>query len=131
MVQYVMSATVSPYNLKGTGEGVGVLVGCGVGCGVDVCLDEHDKRRFTKTTVSINILILIFRRSLRVYSLRTAFFKTPNPSISTTTSSPCFNSPTPAGVPVKIKSPGSSVMTDEIYAIKVPTFTTISRVEAI
>jgi len=60
MVQYVTLVTVSPYKLKGIGEGVGVLVGCGVGGGVDVCLDEHDIRNITKTTVSRIILLFIF-----------------------------------------------------------------------
>jgi hypothetical protein len=60
MVQYVTSASVSPYKLKGLCEGVGVLVGCGVGGGVDVCLDEHDKRNITKTMVNRIILLFIF-----------------------------------------------------------------------
>jgi len=59
-MQYVTSVTVSPYKLKGIGEGVGVLVGCGVGDGgVGVCLDEHAKRRIMKTTVNRIILLFI------------------------------------------------------------------------
>src|SRR5438132_766431 len=36
----------------------------------------------------------------------------PMPSISTSTTSPACNGPTPAGVPVRMTSPGSSVITE-------------------
>ncbi len=48
------------------------------------------------------------------FSALTVFRSTPSPSISTTTSSPSLSGPTPAGVPVKIRSPGSKVITDEM-----------------
>jgi hypothetical protein len=40
----------------------------------------------------------------------TGFRSTPMPSTSTSTTSPGWSGPTPAGVPVMITSPGSSVM---------------------
>jgi hypothetical protein len=48
----------------------------------------------------------------------------------TDTSSPCCSGPTPAGVPVRITSPGSSVMTWLTNAIRVGTSCTISEVRA-
>ena len=58
------------------------------------------------------------------YPATTGFRSSPTPSISTSTSSPGFKNtgglpttPTPGGVPVKIKSPGSSVTTCDRYAI--------------
>src|SRR5439155_9879060 len=46
-------------------------------------------------------------------SATTVFRSTPTPGISTSTTSPGASGPTPAGVPVAIKSPGSRVMTCE------------------
>src|SRR5712691_3468277 len=43
-------------------------------------------------------------------SATTGFRSTPTPGISTSTMSPGASGPTPAGVPVAIRSPGSSVM---------------------
>ena len=46
--------------------------------------------------------------------LTTGFFSVPTPSTVTSTVSPGCNGPTPAGVPVAIRSPGSSVITCEM-----------------
>src|SRR5213080_728283 len=46
-------------------------------------------------------------------SATTGFRSTPTPGISTSTTSPGASGPTPAGVPVAIRSPGSRVMTCE------------------
>jgi hypothetical protein len=60
----VKSGNVSPYLVKGIGEGVGVLVGCGVceavcvACG-EFSSDEHDKRAKAKGTVNRKILVWI------------------------------------------------------------------------
>ncbi len=43
----------------------------------------------------------------------TGFRRTPTPGISTSTTSPGWSGPTPAGVPVAMRSPGSSVITCE------------------
>jgi hypothetical protein len=53
----VTSSNVSPYFVKGTGEGVGVLVGCGAGVvvggvGGELCSEEHDKRENAKVRVN-------------------------------------------------------------------------------
>ena len=48
-------------------------------------------------------------------SLRTGLERTPTPGISTSTTSPGASGPTPAGVPVAIRSPGSRVMTPLMY----------------
>src|SRR5438270_613190 len=49
----------------------------------------------------------------------TGFVSEPMPSIETVTSSPATTGPIPAGVPVKIKSPGSKVMTWEMKRITI------------
>ena len=50
----------------------------------------------------------------KLYSAFTGLEIAPNPSISTSTRSPGLSGPAPAGVPVKIRAPGSSVITDEM-----------------
>ena len=59
-------------------------------------------------------------------TMRPSFRSTPTPSTSTSTTSPGFiesfgsrKTPTPSGVPVRIRSPGSSVSARETYAISV------------
>ena len=48
---------------------------------------------------------------------RTGLRRMPSPETSTSTASPAAKGPTPAGVPVRITSPGSSVNTAEAYAM--------------
>ena len=52
----------------------------------------------------------------------------PTPSISVTTSSPGFTLTMPSGVPVRIRSPGESVMKLLKYSISAGTSNTMSRV---
>ena len=73
----------------------------------------------------------LFEFVSNLYPFLTTLLNFPSPSISTVTSSPSVSAPTPAGVPVKIRSPGSSVMTDVMNAISMLTLNIISRVEAI
>src|SRR5690606_30759724 len=47
----------------------------------------------------------------------TGFVTFPDPGISTSTRSPAASGPTPAGVPVAITSPGSSVITRVMYSM--------------
>jgi hypothetical protein len=61
----VTSLNVSPYLVKGTGEGVCVLVGSGVGVGCWVgvgigLFTEQDTRKSTKIKISRNILVFTF-----------------------------------------------------------------------
>src|SRR2546429_9721696 len=57
----------------------------------------------------------------------TGFRNTPTPGISTSTTSPGASGPTPAGVPVAIRSPGSRVMTCETTHTSVTMENTMSR----
>ena len=59
----------------------------------------------------------------------TGFMSTPTPSISTSTRSPGTIGPTPEGVPVRMMSPGSRVMIDEMNETSSPTPNTRSAVE--
>src|SRR5213076_1879046 len=60
-------------------------------------------------------------------SATTGFRSTPTPGISTSTTSPATSGPTPAGVPVAITSPGSSVMACEMNATSAAGPNTMSR----
>src|SRR5207245_4300234 len=53
---------------------------------------------------------------VRHQSLTTGFVRLPMDSMRTSTRSPCWSGPIPAGVPVAITSPGSSVMICETRA---------------
>ncbi len=52
-------------------------------------------------------------------AVATLFVRVPRPAIETSTSSPTSMGPTPSGVPVRMTSPGSSVITLETCAIRV------------
>ena len=54
--------------------------------------------------------------------------RSPMPSIDVTTTSPGWQSTTPSGVPVRIRSPGCSVMKLLKYSISVGTSKIMSRV---
>src|SRR5258705_11282227 len=56
----------------------------------------------------------VLRHSL--YLVTTGFESSPTPSTLTVTRSPAVSGPMPAGVPVEMMSPGSSVITDEMKA---------------
>src|SRR4029079_12724871 len=55
----------------------------------------------------------------RRHRFTTELVSAPMPSIETSTSSPGCIGPTPSGVPVRITSPGSSVITDVMWATRV------------
>ena len=55
----------------------------------------------------------------RAHRFTTVFVRAPRPSIETSTSSPGCIGPTPSGVPVRITSPGSSVITLVMWATRV------------
>src|SRR5262249_39324175 len=57
------------------------------------------------------------RRTQAFRGQATTLRKTPMPSIDTSTTSPAASGPTPAGVPVRITSPGFSVITEEMKAM--------------
>jgi hypothetical protein len=62
-----MSINVSPYRLKGAGDGLGVLVGglgVRVGWGVADLSAEHDTRREAKTVIKRDTLVFILERIL-------------------------------------------------------------------
>src|SRR5207302_552153 len=65
---------------------------------------------------------------VRHQSLTTGFLRIPMDSIRTSTRSPGRSGPTPAGVPVAITSPGSSVITCETRATRSSIRKTISLV---
>src|SRR2546425_11592734 len=65
---------------------------------------------------------------VRHQSLTTGFLRIPMDSIRTSTRSPGRSGPTPAGVPVVITSPGSSVITWETRATRSSIGKTISLV---
>ena len=52
------------------------------------------------------------------YPCAMVFISAPTPSISVMTTSPGWQSTTPSGVPVRIRSPGSSVMKLEKYSMR-------------
>src|SRR5208283_942229 len=58
----------------------------------------------------------------------TGLVRVPIPSMVTETVSPSSMGPTPAGVPVRMRSPGSNVMTAEIHSTMAPTSWIISEV---
>src|SRR5690606_12486824 len=60
----------------------------------------------------------------------TGFVSVPMPSMVTETCCPASMGPTPSGVPVRITSPGSSVITDDTKATRSATLCTISEVRA-
>ena len=72
MLQYGTSVNISPYIVKGTGEGLGVAVCVAVGCGVavgEILLNEQAKRGKAITIIKRHILACISKRFLLIYSL--------------------------------------------------------------
>src|SRR5689334_11867389 len=68
------------------------------------------------------------RRGYEFYFCTTGFDRVPIPEMLMLTVSPLTIGPTPAGVPVRIRSPGSSVITAEIHSTIAPTSWIISEV---
>ena len=72
---------------------------------------------------------LLVTRLRRSYLFTTGFVSSPTPATLTVTLSPADSGPMPAGVPVEMMSPGSSVITDEMNATSLRMGKISSRVD--